>query len=433
MRMSQLTTVQKNEALISIANSIWRSREKILEANIQDVLVAQHQKTNMHYTESFLKRLVLNENKIESIIQMMKSVSTLEDPIGKTDYALELDRGMELYRVTCPIGVIGVIFESRPDVLPQVAALCLKSGNSVIMKGGSEASKSNLTLYSIIKEATEKTGLPQGWIQSMDTRIEVSDLLKLEDSLDLLIPRGSNNFIKYIQNNTRIPVLGHSEGVCHIYVDESANLEKSAAICHDAKVQYPAVCNAVDTLLIHTNISESFLPSVVDLYESSGVEIRGDTNVSRIMKSRVKQATSEDWGSEYLDLIVAIKIVDSLDEAIDHINTFGSHHTDAIVAEDPKAIVRFTNEIDSSSVICNASTRFSDGYRYGLGAEVGISTGKIHARGPTGLDGLTSHRYLLVGSGQVVREYTDDGKKRFTHRKISKTWKNIIDNLNRKN
>ncbi|MEM2921395.1 MAG: glutamate-5-semialdehyde dehydrogenase, partial [Candidatus Bathyarchaeia archaeon] len=406
-KMLTLTTKQKNDALEAMARQIWMERERILEANEEDIVNARMDRLS----KPLLKRLMLDEKKLYSVVEMVKSVSFLEDPVGVTQYAVELDKGMSLFRVTTPIGVIGAIFESRPDVLPQIASLCLKSGNAVIMKGGHEASNSNQTLYRITLESTIKAGIPDGWIQLLDVRSEVDELLKLSEYVDLIVPRGSNSLVKYIQENTRIPVLGHSEGVCQIYVDEKANLEKAVKICFDAKVQYPAVCNAVDTLLVHKNVAEEFLPLIAERYKHAGVEIRGDNEVCRILGGLAKRAINSDWGHEYLDLIVAIKVVENLEEAVQYINTYGSHHTDSIITEDVRAAIAFLERVDSASVFWNVSTRFSDGYRYGLGAEVGISTGKIHARGPTGLEGLTTYKYYLVGSGQVVKDYVDGSKK----------------------
>ena len=420
-KMAFCITDQKNKALDAMADQIQKEGERILEANNKDLSNAQTLLKEGKYSESLVKRLRLDNEKLQSIVEMVKSVSALEEPIGKTQYAIELDRGMNLYRVTSPIGVIGVIFESRPDALPQIASLCLKSGNAVIMKGGSEARNSNQTLYSIIAEATVKAGLPDGWIQLIDSRSEVMELLKLHEYVDLIVPRGSNSFVKYIQDNTKIPVLGHSEGVCQIYVDEKADLREAVEICFDAKVQYPTVCNAVDALLIHRSVAEEFLPLLAERFEKSGVEIRGDDTTCRILQTKAKRATKADWGYEFLDLIVAIRVVQDSEEAVGYINTHGSHHTDSIITEDAKAAVSFIERVDSASVMWNASTRFSDGYRYGLGAEVGISTGKIHARGPTGLEDLTIYKYHLIGSGQVVKDYVE-GTRKFTHHKLKKNW-----------
>lgn len=423
IEISTLTTEEKNRALNRIADKIWQNKEDLIEANQMDLEEAEKAVKKGVINEAIYHRLKFDESKILNVVEMIKSIASLEDPVGKTTYAIELDESLELYRVTSPIGVVGVIFESRPDALPQIASLCLKSSNAVLLKGGSEARNTNQFMFSLIKDATTKSGIPEGWIQLLDTREEVTCLLGLNDYVDLIVPRGSNSFVRYIQNNTLIPVLGHSEGVCHIYIDERADLDKAMEICLDAKVQYPSVCNAVDTLLVHREIAEKFLPIMVDKFNKCRVEVRGCPVTIKIMGDEVKTASDDDWGAEYLDYIVAIKVVDNIDEAIDHVNRCGSHHTDAIITEDHEAAMKFMRRVDSASVIWNASTRFSDGFRYGLGAEVGISTAKIHARGPTGLEGLTIYKYYLKGSGQIVRDYIGKDAKKFTHRPLKKIWK----------
>jgi glutamate-5-semialdehyde dehydrogenase len=369
-----------------------------------------------------LKRLELDDVKIQRISDMVRDVAFLDDPIGKTEYAMELDKGLKLYRVTSPIGVIAVIFESRPDALPQIASLCLKSGNSVLLKGGSEARHSNKQLFSIIKDAGN--ALPEGWIQLIEDRKDVNELLKLDKNIDLIIPRGSNEFVRYIQNNTRIPVLGHADGVCHIYVDNEVEMGMALDVCYDSKVQYPSVCNAVDTILVHNEIACEFLPPMIDRFRLGGVEVRGCNRVHEIVKCGVNMAFDEDWGAEYLDYIVSIKVVDDIGEAVNHVNKYGSHHTDAIITSREKTAFMFMESVDSASVFWNASTRFSDGYRYGLGSEVGISTGKIHVRGPTGLDGLSIYKYYLKGNGHIVADYVGENSKDFIHNPLDEEWKN---------
>ncbi|TDA30964.1 MAG: glutamate-5-semialdehyde dehydrogenase [Hadesarchaea archaeon] len=417
--LATLPTEVKNAALLEAAKALRERREEVLEANRRDVEIAERRRLS----KPLLERLKLSEGKLEALSRMVESVAGLEDPVGKTLYACELDEGLELYRVSCPIGVVGAIFEARPDVLPQISSLCLKSGNAVILKGGKEANHSNQTLFRIFKEATEGKGVPEGWIQLVEGREEVRKLLKLEEYVDLLVPRGSKEFIKFIQRHTRIPVLGHAEGVCHVYVDEHADFEKALEICYDAKVQYPAVCNAAEKVLVHAKVAEEFLPRLVEMYSKAGVEVRGCERTRKIVK--VKRAREEDWHAEYLDLIITVKVVDSLEEAISHINRYGSKHTDAIVTEDRGAAIRFLEGVDSSSVMWNASTRFSDGYRYGLGAEVGISTGKLHARGPVGLEGLTTYKYYLIGKGHVVAPYLSSPPRPFLHRRLERTWKEV--------
>lgn len=419
--LAKLSTDVKDQALYKIADSIWQHKEELVESNRKDIETAEMMLRRKEITKAMMTRLELNNEKIQRITDMVRSVASLDDPIGKTEYSIELDKGLELYRVTSPIGVIAVIFESRPDVLPQIASLCLKSGNSILLKGGSEARHSNQQLFSIIKDAVNV--LPEGWIQLIEARKEIDELLKLDGYVDLIIPRGSNDFVRYIQNNTRIPVLGHADGVCHVYVDNEADVDMAVNVCYDAKVQYPSVCNAVDTILIHEEIADKFLPHIVDRFMKRNVEMRGCSRVLESVKGGVREATSEDWGAEYLDYIVSMKVVDDVDEAINHINTLGSHHTDAIITSNEKTAYRFMASLDSANVFWNASTRFSDGYRYGLGSEVGISTGKIHVRGPTGLEGLTIYKYYLEGDGHIVADYEDNKSKKFTHKPIDEEWK----------
>jgi glutamate-5-semialdehyde dehydrogenase len=419
--MAKMSTDAKNAALHRIADSIWSRRDEVLEANGRDMAAAAGMLESGLITAAMMKRLALNADKVQEIVDMIRSVAALDDPVGKTLQAVELDEGLKLFKVTSPLGVVAVIFESRPDALTQITSLCLKSGNSVLLKGGTEARNSNRMLYKIIDEACP--ALPEGWIQIMEDREEVSELLKLDEYVDFIIPRGSNEFVSYIQSNTSIPVLGHADGVCHIYVDEEADVEMAVSVCHDAKVQYPSVCNAVDTILVHEAIADRFLPAMVKRFKESEVEVRGCRRVNEKVTSGVVEATSGDWGKEYLDYVVALKIVDDVEEAVDHINAYGSHHTDAIVTANEETAETFMESVDSAGVFWNASTRFSDGYRYGLGSEVGISTGKIHARGPTGLDGLTIHKYYLKGGGHVVADYSGVNPKRFMHRPLDEEWK----------
>lgn len=421
LKLANISEGERNNALNKAAEAIEKHQDKIIESNKEDLDEAEKLLKKGEYTQAFVDRLKVDKDKVQTIVRMIRSVAELEDPLNRTLAATELDEDLELYKVSVPIGVIGSIFESRPDVLPQISSLCLKSGNSVILKGGSEAEKSNEILFEILREATADTCIPEGWIQLIEARKEVRELLEMDEKADLLVPRGSKNFIRYIQENSKIPVLGHAEGLCHTYVDRDAELEKAIKVSFDGKVQYPAVCNATETLLVHEEIGSDFLPKISDKYKEAGVEIRGCEKTQEILKE-IKKAVDEDWKTEYLDLIISIKIVEDLEEAINHINTFGSKHTDCIVSEDRKRLQRFMEGVDSSSVMANASTRFSDGFRYGLGAEVGISTGKIHARGPVGLDGLTTYKYYVVGDGHIVDAYSGGDAKPFTHRSISKDW-----------
>jgi len=388
---------------------------KIIEANKKDLKAAKKNKLS----RVLIDRLKIDNNKIHEMVEEIKDVAELEDPVGKTLSQIELDKGLMLYQITCPIGVIGAIFESRPDAVIQISSLCIKSGNAVILKGGSEALNSIRILVKIISEAAAKSGIPKGAVQLIETREQVAQMLKLHDYIDLVIPRGSNAFVRYIMKNSQIPVLGHSEGICHVYVDRDADLKKAISISFDAKCQYPAVCNAVETLLVHKGIARKFLPLMIKKFKTAGVEIRGDDETRKVVPS-ISQATEKDWDMEYNDLILSVKIVDDLDEAINHINKHGSKHTDAIITENKANANKFMNLVDSASVMWNASTRFADGFRYGKGAEVGISTSKIHARGPVGLEGLVIYKYKLVGNGHIVKDYAGKNGKRFRHKTIKK-------------
>jgi glutamate-5-semialdehyde dehydrogenase len=414
----------KNEALEAMASALSSNRVEIISENKKDIVAAEKLVKEGRLPKALVKRLKVDDIKIDEMIAGIRDVIRFDDPVGKTLSALELDRGLELYQVSCPIGLIGVIFESRPDVIPQIMALCLKSGNATIFKGGSEAAQSNRTIFEVLLNAIESTeGMPAGAFALMETRDEVNEMLELDEYINLLIPRGSNQFVKYIQDNTRIPVLGHSAGICHVYVDSEADLNKAIDICYDAKVQYPAVCNAMETLLVHRDIAQVFLPEMGRKYNEAGVELRCDGRSFDMLANMgflkaVLHALEEDWRTEYNDLILSIKIVDSLEEGIDHINRYGSHHTDAIVTEDKRNASKFIDLVDSSSVMWNASTRFSDGFRYGKGAELGISTNKIHARGPVGMEGLLIYKYALLGNGHKVADYVGKDAKKYTHKKL---------------
>ena len=411
--LAAVSTELKNKALDDIADALWQNREKIISANEQDL--AEAKKNNL--AAPLLKRLKFDEAKINQVIAGIESLINLEDPVGRTMAATELDAGLELYKVTCPIGVIGIVFESRPDALVQISTLCLKSGNAVLLKGGSEAAGTNKILAETIAEATSKAGLPKGWIQLLETREDVAAMLALDEYIDLVIPRGSNEFVRYIMSNTNIPVLGHADGICHVYVDGDADLEMAVDITVDSKCQYVAVCNAAETLLVANKIAGDFLPKVKAALEKNNCRLKGCEKTAAIID--IEPATEQDWATEYLDYILSIKIVDSMEEAIEHINKYGSGHTDTIVTTDKEKAEKFMALADSANVLWNCSTRFSDGFRYGLGAEVGISTNKIHARGPVGLEGLVIYKYKLLGSGQIVADYSgDNAKKKFIHRKL---------------
>jgi glutamate-5-semialdehyde dehydrogenase len=402
----------KNITLFELANDILMYKDRILKANKQDIRL-----NKAKLSKAALERLMVDAKKIDEMISMLKSVAKQEDPVGKVLQKTQLDKDLILQRISVPIGVIACIFESRPEVVVQISALAIKSGNAVLLKGGKEALNTNRVLVDIIRKSIlDNEGIPVNAVQLLETREAVKEILKMDEFIDLIIPRGSNKFVKYIQNNTKIPVLGHAEGICHVYVDKDADITKGIRICYDAKCQYPAVCNAMETLLVHDKIARRFLPKLATEYKKAKVELRGDSKTRKILTG-IKRAEEKDWTTEYGDLILSIKIVNDVSEAIDHINKYGSGHTDAIVTENKKTALQFLNYVDSSSVMWNASTRFSDGYRYGLGAEVGISTNKIHARGPVGLDGLMIYKYILVGNGNIVAEYVGKNAKRFLHKK----------------
>jgi len=409
--LSALSSESKNKALKEIALLLKAKINDIIKANKLDLDIAE--KNNLSLP--LLKRLKFDESKVDGVIEGIESLIKLADPVGETLSETELDKGLELYRVSCPIGVIGVIFESRPDALVQISTLCLKSGNSVLLKGGSEALNTNRILASIIAEATEKSDIPKGWIQLLESRSDVNEMLKLDTFIDLIVPRGSNEFVKYIMDNSNIPVLGHADGICHVYVDKDADVEMAVSVATDSKIQYVSVCNATETLLVHKAIAPTFLPKIKESFDKNHVEVRGCERTQKIIN--VIPATEQDWKTEYLDYVISIKVVDNIDEAIQHINNYGSGHTESIITKNKEAAQKFMNLADSGNVFWNASTRFSDGFRYGLGAEVGVSTNKIHARGPVGLEGLVIYKWKLFGNGHIVADYAS-GKKNFIHKKI---------------
>jgi glutamate-5-semialdehyde dehydrogenase len=414
IQLAAVSTAVKNRALDQIARDLDANSADIVTANQADIAEAQAQRL----AAPLLKRLRFDDAKIREACLGLKSIIGLPDPVGATLSAVELDRGLELYKVSCPIGVIGVIFESRPDALVQISALCLKSGNGVLLKGGSEAVRTNRILADIIARAGVAAGIPEGWLGLLETRSDVADLLGLDDSIDLIIPRGSNAFVKHIMDNTHIPVLGHADGICHVYIDKAADLDMAVRIAVDSKTQYVAVCNAAETVLVHQATALSVLPQLKEALEAKGVQIRGCEATRRIID--VRAAREEDWRTEYLDLILSIKVVPGLSAALDHINTYGSGHTDVIVTNDRARAVRFMNLADTADAFWNCSSRFADGFRFGLGAEVGISTNKIHARGPVGLEGLVIYQWRLTGNGHIVADYSGENARTFTHRQLDK-------------
>lgn len=419
LRMAALPTATKNQALFAIADALMHDREKLLEANRQDVVRTRELVERGEMAQPLLDRLKLSEDKIAGMAEGVRSVAELPDPVGQVLSAIALDEGLELTQVTCPLGVIGAIFESRPDAVPQIASLAWKSGNAVIMKGGSEAQASNRFLGQLIRAAIASVDERCiDAVQMVETRDDVNALLALDEYIDLFVPRGSNAFVRYIQEHTRAPVLGHADGLCHAYVDAEADLAQAVAVCYDAKVQYPAVCNAVETVLVHRDVADAFLPMLAAAYRQAGVEIRG-CEAARSVLPDIIPAVAADWETEYLDLIVSLKVVGSEEEAIVHINQYGSGHTETILTQDVGAARTFLDRVDAATVMHNVSTRFADGFRFGKGAEVGISTNKTHARGPVGLDGLVIYKYCLVGQGHVVADYVGPNARPFTHKSLS--------------
>ena len=388
----------RNLALTKIKNSLREHSGDIFEANRQDLARAEAD----GLSAPILKRLTFNEGKLQGVLDGIDSLLSLPDPLGRTLLHRQLDEGLELYRISCPIGVIGVIFEARPDALVQISTLCIKSGNCALLKGGSETRETNRILFRLIYEAVLEAGLPEGCLVQAEERNEISELLECEGSVDLIIPRGSNSFVRHIMDHTTIPVMGHADGVCHIYVAGDADKELALKLITDAKTQYVSVCNAVESVLIDSSISKEFIPEFEAAMQKAHVEIH---------------YTPENPHTEYLDYQISAFTVDGIDEAIRHINRYGSHHTDCIITKDRSKAEYFMQLVDSANVYMNCSTRFADGFRYGFGAEVGISTGKLHARGPVGLEGLVTYKYKLFGNGQIVADYAE-GRKKFDFREL---------------
>ena len=399
LNIADLSTEIKNAALIKIAEAFESNKDEIFAANRNDLTEAEILVQNGEITKSTFNRLKLDENKMRDMIQGVWDIAKLDDPIGKVIFKRELDENLILSKVSCPIGVLGIIFEARPDVISQISSLAIKSSNAVILKGGKESKNTNKKILEIINSAlSEIPEFPKNVVQQVFSRDDVAEMLKCDEYINLIIPRGGNNLVKYIKENTKIPVLGHANGICHIFVDESADIDMASKVVIDAKTQYPSACNAVETLLIHENFKKSN-----DLLAS-------------LQLSEIKLVSNpESWDIEYGDKILSYKFVKSVDEAIEHIN--GSGHTDCIITKDLLNAEKFMNNVDSAGVYFNASTRFADGFRYGFGAEVGISTNKTHARGPVGLEGLTIYKYKLTGDGHIVDDYAK-GKKTFHHKDI---------------
>lgn len=404
----------KNNALLKIAEKLMEHKAEIIRENQRDLDAAEQSGLPL----PLLKRLKFDEEKLATVVAGVRDLVQLEDPVNKLLSSLLLDDGLVLQKVTVPIGVIGVIFESRPDALVQIASLCIKSGNCAVLKGGSEAAHTNRILAEVIIAAIKDVSpLFDFTIYLIETREDVAKILQYHNYINLIIPRGSNAFVQYIQKNSAIPVLGHADGICHVYIDQYADINKAVKVTVDAKTQYVSVCNAAETLLVHKAIAAQVLPEIVRGLREKNVEIRGCERSREIIPDLVA-ATEEDWRTEYLDYIISVKIVDSIEDAVDHINTYGSKHTDAIVTDNEESKKYFKAFVDTSSVMINCSTRFADGYRYGMGAEVGVSTNKFHARGPVGLEGLVIYKYILEGDAHIVADYTGAGAKTFKHTKL---------------
>jgi glutamate-5-semialdehyde dehydrogenase len=392
------STTQKNNALICIANQIQESKQFILDANQIDLNAAKKNGID----DALLDRLMLNDERLNSVIQGLHQIATLNDPIGQISDFKERPSGIKIGKMMVPLGVIGMIYESRPNVTVDAAGLCIKSGNAIILRGGSEAINSNIAFYSCIEKGLEDAGLDPNSVQliKVTDREAVTHLVSASDHVDAIIPRGGKGLIKNISKNARVPVIKHLDGVCHTYLDKDADPQKGVDIAFNGKTRRYGVCNATETLLVHKDFDSKALSKLIQLLTEKQVEIRG-CDKSQMLSNVIKKASEDDWSEEYLAPILSMKIVDSVDEAISHINTYGSAHTDAIVTENEENSNKFLSEVDSSSVMVNASTGFADGFEYGFGAEIGISTGKFHVRGPVGLEGLTSQKYIVMGDGQI--------------------------------
>lgn len=414
-KLQSLNTEIKNYALLEIAKNIEKRKNEIFEANNKDLENAKELLNNKKISLSMFNRLKLDDNKMIDIISGIKDVIKLDDPINKILTETELDDNLILKKVSCPIGLIAVIFEARPDVISQISSLCIKSSNAVILKGGSEGENTNKIIFEIINQVlSDIKEFPKNSVNLVFSREDIKNILSMDKYIDLIIPRGSNDLVQYIKSNTNIPVLGHADGICHLYIDESANIENALKICLDSKAQYPSACNSVETILINKNIANEFLKKLYSLFKENEIKINGDEEVKKILYDI---GIVKDWHKEYGDKEVSLKIVDNVEEAYKHINKYSSHHTDSIISENKENIEKFMTFVDSANVYSNVSTRFSDGFRYGFGAEVGISTNKTHARGPVGLEGLTIYKYKLFGDYQIVDDYVSH-KSSFKHKRI---------------
>ena len=416
--LARLSHEIRCEALeIGMALLEERKRE-ILEANERDCAIARAKLARGELSTALFDRLKTSEAGIAHMIRQVGDVMVLPDPLDKSLSITELDDNLILEKTACPIGVLGIVFESRPDIISQVVALAIKSGNSLLLKGGTEARQTNEVLVSIWHDSMARlTDFPLDSINLLHSREDVQEMLHLDCYIDLIIPRGSRDFVRNVAKHSTIPVLGHGEGLCHIYVDRSADLQKAADIVFDSKTQYPAACNSVETLLVHEAVAPDFLPKMIETLRCAGVEVRGCAR-SIALLADITPASELDWETEYSSLVISVKIVNHCSDALEHIERYGSRHTECIITEDQSAAQEFLQKVDAAGVFHNASTRFADGYRYGFGAELGISTGKLHARGPVGLEGLITYKYLLIGNGQIVATYTN-GRRKFKHQSLS--------------
>lgn len=411
--LSSLSEDVKNKALLNVAEKLQKNTDSIKAANQKDLQSAQLLVDDGKLSKAVFNRLKADDNKIRDMIAGIYDVIKLEDPINKTIFTKELDDSLILKKVSCPIGVIGVIFEARPDVMAQISSLAIKSGNAVLLKGGKETINTNSVIYDLIVSALDETeNFPKNVINFLISHEDVANMLAEDKYIDLIIPRGSNSLVKYIQSNTKIPVLGHASGICHIFVDESADFDMALRIIEDAKCQYPSACNSVETILVHKNIANEFLPKFINKMNEVNVVVNSDEKSKQIIDTA---SIVEDWSFEYGEKELSLKIVDNIEDAVEHINTYGSGHTDCIISGNTIGVRYFMDRVDSAGVYHNASTRFADGFRYGFGAEVGISTNKTHARGPVGLEGLTIYKYQLFGNGDIVSEFCS-GERKFTHK-----------------
>lgn len=411
-RMAATAGEVRNAALLGIAKALEENKEAVFSANAEDLAAADA----AGVSAAVKKRLKFDEGKLLACLDGLRQLAALPDPVGKVQLRREMDACLLLTRISCPIGVIGVIFEARPDALVQISSLCIKSGNCAVLKGGKETARTNRILFGLIHQAAVEAGLPTECLLQAEQHNEIGELLTCDRDVDLLIPRGSNAFVRYIMDNTKIPVMGHADGICHIYVDKDADQEQAIRVLVDAKTQYTAACNAVETVLVDRPIAREFLPKLLAAFSKAGVELRGSKEVAAIVPV-AEEMEEGAFAREYLDLIASAAIVDGPAAAAEHINRFGSHHTDAIMTKNDDAWEVFQSLVDSAGVYRNVSTRFADGFRYGFGAEVGISTSKIHARGPVGLEGLMTYKYLIEGDGQIVGDYAA-GKSAFHFRDL---------------